>query len=421
LSRDSVVNAEAKRLLEFAGAVADGYTPDGSTRTGAPAADELLAPNGNSALLPAVLPSAPSNDAFAALKMQVDAMGLLPRPPEVLDAAPVTVLETAYTGTPIALGAASVVGIGPITHTFVGGDPNNAFSMTADGALTLQAPLNYEIMPNPVSSLRCLASNAGGVTPYTRLVTVGDVAEVLYSPASTAWALFETEAPANTRDTSALVFNQLTDLTGNARHFTGSGATRPASAVYPGGIGGHEAAVMVGAGVQLVGNTALRGAVNAASYLGIEMVVHVINNTISRSLISWSLTADATGTRVRLLRLTDGRLQVSSRRREVDAVGSLFAGANVPDGQPVYIYAGLDFAGRVVTLQVNSTRTTATPSWVAGTTDATSAAACILGTDTINNYSTNHRYGVVAVYRAAPSTAQLDANYAALKAKYGTA
>lgn len=37
---------EAKRVLEFTGAASDGQTPDGSTRTGIAAEDEVLAPGG---------------------------------------------------------------------------------------------------------------------------------------------------------------------------------------------------------------------------------------------------------------------------------------------------------------------------------------------------------------------------------------
>jgi len=39
-------NVERKRLLEFAGAVSDGTTPDGSARSGIAAEDEVLAPSG---------------------------------------------------------------------------------------------------------------------------------------------------------------------------------------------------------------------------------------------------------------------------------------------------------------------------------------------------------------------------------------
>lgn len=64
-------NVEQKRLLEFAGTVSDGSTPDGSARSGIAAEDEVLAPSG--LLLGTV---GQVNDAIAAFEATLNSIGL---------------------------------------------------------------------------------------------------------------------------------------------------------------------------------------------------------------------------------------------------------------------------------------------------------------------------------------------------------
>lgn len=351
----------------------------------------------------------------------------LPARPVLAEPDPLTLAETAPGGSFVGqtVGTIETVSGSPTRFAVASGNSKQRFGIPAtDGALRITARLDYETAPS--MSLGILGENAGGISaPVTQAVTVTDIFEpVPWVPTGT-WAYYEVADASNVIAGETLT--QLTDLTGNGRHWV-QHSTYPPPGYVENGIGGYPTADFAQEEyMALDGNAAVRGALNGTSYFGVLLMLAQSLGTVERGIIAFSTNASAASNRVVLTRIPSGPvggLNTAIRRQDTGGVNTrrstLLA---IPSTQaPTFVFFGVNFATRAITFRVGGTTETYTATaWTAGTASATDVLAATLGYNPIGDDHAGSQIAAMALYRTEPSTATLDAEYLFMQQKYNAA
>lgn len=367
---------------------------------------------------------------FARGVATLKAIGLPPRP-VLEELAPITVPEVVPNGSYIGQTVATAVATNaPTRFVAAAGNPRQtAFRMTTGGALQVGSKLDYEATSS--YDLGILAMNAGGISePESIAVTIADMPDdVDWVPAGTAWAYYEANNASNV--TAGDTLTQLTDLTGNGRHFV----VDPDS-VYPppilisdvDALDGYPAVDFTQDGTAaLLANAAARAAMNGATYFGVQMVVVQTLGSVDRAVVSFSTATNIAASRFRAVRKPGGptgRLDVNIRRQDAGSMNTSQGNTTLllVDGSARFVYIGCDFAAGTVTYRVGgTTEVDAVTGWTLGTASATDVLRATIGYDPIGSLSSGYQLAALALYRTEPTTANLDADYLFFQQKYGVA